>query len=636
MILPSSIDQVMHAADIVEVVGDFVQLKRSGTSMQGLCPFHSEKTPSFSVSPSRQIYKCFGCGEGGNAVNFLMSLEKMSYVEAIRYLADKYKITLEETEMTDEQKESMLEVESLGVVNTAAQKFFVEQLWETDEGKSIGLSYFRERGLSDDIIREWGLGYCPSKRDAFYTWAKENGYPEEILLKAGLIGESNGRYYDKYSDRVIFPIHSLTGKVIGFGARILDSTKKTAKYLNSPENELYHKSKVLYGLYLNKKKIVEKKQVLLTEGYMDVIGLSEYEICTAVASSGTSLTAEQARLIKKYSPTVTVLYDSDEAGLKASLRAIDICLAEGLDIKLVSLEKGEDPDSYVKKHGKQALEDYIQNNQKDFVDFTLDTLLAKDPQDLHKRNEATQTLAQSISQINQIENITLRADYIRKAAQRMTIEERALLNLVNKNQRENNRALSRKPYTETEETSTEEVKSVPTEPQSDHEKNEYAILKLLLKQPKHEVEEGLQVLAWLKELVEGGFILSPKVKQYIKEYAQLADNQPYTETDKLTNHSNPDIVKLTIDLLHTKHKLSPNWERYNISVTDEAEVEEENFEKSILYFQIRNIKKMQQIEMEKLKTETDPKIAQGIIQAIDVLKEEEQNLILQQGTIIYK
>ncbi len=625
----------MNATDVVDVVSDFVQLKRRGSNMQGLCPFHNEKTPSFSVSPSKQIYKCFGCGEAGNAVSFLMNLEKMSYVEAIRYLADKYKIELQETEMSDEQKESFREVESIGIVNNAAQAYFEDQLWNSEEGKNIGLSYFRERGLSDDTIKKWGLGYSPESRSAFYKWASDAGYNDDILLKAGLIGERDGRYYDKYSARVIFPIYSLVGKVLGFGARILDSTKKTAKYLNSPENELYHKSKILYGLSNNKKAIVEEKMALMTEGYMDVIGLSEHEIDTAVASSGTSLTADQVRLLKKYTDNIVMLYDSDAAGLKASMRAIDISLQEGMTIHLVQLKEGEDPDSFVKKYGKNALLDYIREHKKDFVDFTYDAYLSEHPDDIQARNETTNVLAKSLSYITRIEDITLRASYVRKAADRMGIDEKSMLNLVNKYQREEQRKPQRIPSTEQdrEETPISYTAKKPVSP--DHQ-NEKSLLALLLTNPEHMVEEDKNMLTWLKEMVEQNFVISTKVKKFINTYREMYDQNQQVNVEQLTRHRDPEIVDMTIEILHNSHAVSPNWGRYQISITEEDIIEKENFEKTILYFQLRMIKKMIKEELDALENETDIKKTQGIQQSITVLKTAEKELTQRYGTIILK
>ncbi|MDD2279608.1 MAG: DNA primase, partial [Bacteroidales bacterium] len=351
MIDQLTVDRINAAADVVEVIKDYVSLKKRGVNYIGLCPFHNEKTPSFSVSPSKGIYKCFGCGKGGNAVNFIMEHDQMSYVEALKYLANKYNIEFEEKELTPEEIKQRTQRDSLMVVTAWAQGYFTDTLHKHSEGKSIGLSYFRERGFRDDIVEKFQLGYSLEQRDALTEAAQRLGYKKEYLVKAGLsIERDDGSAFDRFFGRVIFPIHSISGRVIAFGGRIMKTDAKAAKYLNSPESEIYHKSNVLYGIYFAKKAITQTDKCYLVEGYTDVISMHQAGIENVVASSGTALTTEQIRLIKRFTPNITVLYDGDTAGINASIRGIDLILEEGLNVKIVLLPEGQDPDNYAKSH----------------------------------------------------------------------------------------------------------------------------------------------------------------------------------------------------------------------------------------------------------------------------------------------
>lgn len=359
MIDQSTIDRIYETAQIVEVVGDFVSLKRRGTNYVGLCPFHNEKTPSFSVSPSRGIYKCFGCGRGGNAVNFIMEHEGLSYYEALRYLARKYNITIVEKEATPEDIALKNERESLLVVTAFAGRFFHETLVSTDEGRAVGLSYFRERGIRDDMIERFQLGYAPENRHAFTDAALEGGYKSEFLVKTGLTIERDGQFFDRFAGRVMFPIHSLSGQIIAFGGRTLFSDKSVAKYINSPESEIYHKSKTLYGIFQARKAIMQHDKCYLVEGYLDVISMHQAGIENVVASSGTSLTNDQIRLIKRFTNNITIVYDGDPAGITAALRGIDMVLEEGLNVRIVLLPEGDDPDSFCRAHHPSEVIDFF-------------------------------------------------------------------------------------------------------------------------------------------------------------------------------------------------------------------------------------------------------------------------------------
>lgn len=434
MIDQHTIDRILDAANIVEVVSDFVTLRRRGANYVGLCPFHDEKTPSFSVSPARGICKCFSCGKGGNSVLFVMEHEQVSFYEALKYLARKYNIEIQEKELTEEEKQRKTDRESMLIVNDFAQKFFTTNLLENVEGRSIGLGYFRERGFGEDIIKKFGLGYSPEKRDALAQEAIRKGYKKEYLLKTGLCLESQqGSLYDRYKGRVIFPIHSLSGKVIAFGGRILKKDEKAAKYVNSPESEVYHKSDVLYGIYHAKQAIVKNDFCYLVEGYTDVLSMHQAGIENVVASSGTSLTPGQIRLIHRFTNNITVLYDGDAAGIKASLRGIDLILQEGMNIKVVLLPDGDDPDSFSKKQSASDFTAYIKAHETDFIRFKTNLLLEGAGNDPIKRATLIGDIVRSIAIIP--DNI-LRSVYVQDCARLLDVDEKMLMREVNKIRRD--------------------------------------------------------------------------------------------------------------------------------------------------------------------------------------------------------
>lgn len=429
MIDQHTIDRIIEAANIVEVVSDFVTLRRRGVNYVGLCPFHDEKTPSFSVSPARGICKCFSCGKGGNSVHFIMEHEQVSYYEALKYLARKYNIEIQERQLSEEEKQRKSDRESMLIVNDFAQKFFTTNLLENVEGRSIGLGYFRERGFGEDIIKKFGLGYSPEKRDALAQEALKKGYKKDYLLKTGLCIESQqGVLYDRYKGRVIFPIHSLSGKVIAFGGRILKKDDKAAKYVNSPESEVYHKSDVLYGIYHAKQAIVKNDFCYLVEGYTDVLSMHQAGIENVVASSGTSLTPGQIRLIHRFTNNITVLYDGDAAGIKASLRGIDLILQEGLNIKVVLLPDGDDPDSFSKKQSAADFTAYIRAHETDFIRFKTNLLLEGAGNDPIKRATLIGDIVRSIAIIP--DNI-LRTIYVQDCARLLSVDEKMLMREVN-------------------------------------------------------------------------------------------------------------------------------------------------------------------------------------------------------------
>lgn len=425
LISKNSIDTIFNTARVEEVIGDFVQLKRAGSSLKGLSPFTDEKTPSFVVSPAKQIWKDFSTGKGGNVVSFLMELEQFSYPEALRWLAKRYNIEIEEdTTFSPEQKEAQKSKESLYILTEVAKNFFVNQLHESEEGNIIGLSYFKERGFSNEIIKRFELGYSPNKWDAFAEYAEKKGYSKEVIEASGLVSyKEDGKRFDKFRERVIFPIYSYSGRPIGFGGRILRNDVKAAKYLNSPENEIYFKSKTLYGLFQAKQAIVKKDECLLVEGYTDVLSMHQAGIENVVASSGTALTKEQIVMIKRLTSHVTVMYDGDAAGIRASFRGIDMILAQELNVKILPLPEGEDPDSFAKKHSSSELSAYIKDHSTDFIKFKANLLLEEAKQDPVKKSELIREIIKSIALIP---NMIQRELYIMETAKIMEIREDVL------------------------------------------------------------------------------------------------------------------------------------------------------------------------------------------------------------------
>src|SRR6056297_1038382 len=432
MIDHNTIQKIIDTADIVDVVQDFVNLKKRGVNYLGLCPFHNEKTPSFTVSPSKGIYKCFGCGKGGNVVNFIMEHEHLSYPEALKYLAKKYHIEVEEKERTAEEIKQHNERESLLVITEYANKYFKNNLFQHDDGKAIGLSYFRERGLNEATIKKFELGYSLDQRDAFFNAARAKGYKKEYIVKTGLVIEKENSLYDRFRGRVMFPIHSLSGNVVGFGGRILKSDAKAAKYLNSPESDIYHKSKVLYGMYQAKQTITKADKCYLVEGYTDVLSMHQNGIENVVASSGTALTEDQIRLIKRFTPNVTIIYDGDEAGIKASLRGIDMVLEQGMNVKVVLLPEGEDPDSFSKNMNVNELNKYIADNEKDFISFKLQLLKKETENDPVKKSQMINDIVRTVSVIP--DGIT-RSVYIKNCSKELDVNEKMLYSEVNKKRR---------------------------------------------------------------------------------------------------------------------------------------------------------------------------------------------------------
>nr|WP_299384900.1 DNA primase [Allomuricauda sp.] len=554
MISKNTIDQVYETARVEEVIGDFVQLKKSGSNFKGLSPFTDERTPSFMVSPVKQIWKDFSSGKGGNVVAFLMEHEHFSYPEAIKYLAKKYNIEIEETEQTDEQKEQANERESMYLVSEYAQKYFSDTLWESEPGKAIGLTYFKERGFTDETIKKFGLGYSLDQWEAFTTEALDKGYQLEFLEKTGLtiVKEQTGgesKTFDRFKGRVMFPIHSMSGRVLGFGGRILTSDKKAAKYLNSPESEIYHKSKVLYGIYYAKQAIAKEDNCFLVEGYTDVIQLYQRGVQNVVSSSGTALTPEQIRLVNRLTKNITVLFDGDAAGLRASLRGIDLILEQGMNVKVCSFPEGEDPDSFAKNNTYEDLVLYLEEHSKDFIQFKTSLLAEEAANDPIKRADTVRDIVNSISKIpDQIK----REIYIQECAKIMHISEEVLYNTLAQINKKDVADASKK--IKQQQKAFEVVKTEkPTEKVDVQYELERKIIEMLLLygDQKQEFEDLV-----LKENEEGDLVLEPEVVEarvYEKVYLDLQEDEI-----ELTNEQFRSIYYKLIEDLNEKEQFTVN------------------------------------------------------------------------------
>ena len=568
MIDQQTINRIFDTADIVEVISEFVQLKKSGTNFKGLSPFSNEKTPSFMVSPSKGIYKDFSSGKGGNVVGFLMEHERLSYPEALKYLAKKYNIEIEEKEKTSEDIRLENERESLIVVTAFAQKYFRETIENTEEGRAIGLKYFMERGVREDIMEKFQLGYCPAGRDAFTKEAEKNGYKSEYLIKTGLTIDHNGRHFDRFSSRVIFPIHSISGTIVGFGGRILRQDKETAKYLNSPESEIYHKSRVLYGLYFAKKSIVHNDRCYLVEGYTDVLAMHQAGIENVVASSGTALTVEQIRLVKRFTSNITIIYDGDEAGIKASFRGIDLILEEGMNVRVLLLPEGEDPDSFSKSRNATDFKTFIAENEKDFITFKTGILLKDTEHDPVGKANLITNIVRSISVIPEAIH---RSVYIRECSTILNVGEKVLYAEVEKIK---SRELEKKWRARmVPEKAAKDIPSQPLVPYfveevySENEEREiidfmlrFGRETLRLKEDDHsEITVAEYIIREIQnENLEFNNLIYRKVFEMVWH---LIENGHELQDNYFAFHEDPKIQELAIDIYTSKYEISKVWLR---------------------------------------------------------------------------
>lgn len=677
MISPNTIQQIMGRTDILDVVGSFVKLKRRGSNYLGLCPFHNEKTPSFTVSPSKEIYKCFGCGKSGNTISFVMEHEKYSYVEALKWLANRYGIEIEETFVSDEQRQQLQAADSLYIINNFAQQFFSRTLFETEEGQDVGLAYFKERGFREEIIRKFQLGYSPEQRDAFTREAIGKQFNPELLVKSGLVANRNDQLMDNYRGRVIFPVHNHSGKVLGFGARILKANEKAPKYINTPENELYIKSKILYGSYFARQAIDKADECLLVEGYTDVVSLHQAGIENVVASGGTSLTPDQLRLIRKYTNNLTIIYDGDAAGIKAALRGLDLALEEGLNVKLVLIPDKEDPDSYVNKVGAAAFTQFIQKNKKDFILFQLEVALADAGTDSVKKSEVVNRMAETIARINKAEDFTRQQDYIKQCAQLLKIDEGGLHALVNKFIRDRVTSMERRqPF--------EEQKQFEQNAQQGAESNfDDSTFNLLFKDDLQEREVARIILEYgikkwddqklvgeyiLEEMVDESLLDNKEVIRLIAVFRELLQRQPEQACRSyFIHHPDSNLSAFAVSLLNFPYEESEHWRSefsqssgYQKSLFEQSyedfirtvspdnndqllrflkigeDKTNEQVESAVNYLKLRKIKRMlleNQLDLEK---EHTPEEFSMLHQTHEHLKQMEIELTRKMGTVIIR
>jgi DNA primase len=641
LIAKETIQEIQNRIDIYDIVGSFVKLKRRGTNYIGNCPFHNEKTPSFTVSPSKEIYKCFGCGKSGNAIGFVMEHEKYSYVEALRWLANRYNIDIIETETSPEYKEQQQTADSLHILNQFAAKYFASQLTTNEEGQNIALSYLKERGFTDAIIEKFQIGYCLNQRDSFTREALKNQYSEEILKKSGLSVERDGQLFDNYRGRIIFPIQNQSGKIIGFGARVIGSSDRGPKYINTPEN----KSKILYGSYFARHPIDKFNECYLVEGYTDVTAMHQAGIENVVASGGTALTIDQLRLIKKYTTNLTIIYDGDKAGVKAALRGLDLAIEEGLNVQLVLIPDNEDPDSYVKKVGADEFRNFINQNKKDFILFQLEVALADAGNDSTRKAAVVNQIAESISKLSRAEDFTRQQDYIKRCSSILRVDEQGLTALVKKltieklgkEEKKFQRAQEDQPSEQQEQEKEEQTLDLLFK----DEMNEQAVVRSLIEFGHQPYEEASSVADFifleiekdgLEDLFDNKLLVG-----IINEYKQSISIGNRPDEKYFLYHSNPQIGQMAVSLLTEKHQISPNWTKfYQGNILNRDQLYREEVRSSMTYLKLKKVKRLiveNQFDLEKEQSEDDLII---LLQTHKHLKELEMQLMKDIGTVIFK
>lgn len=625
MIPRSKIDEIVDAAHIEDVVGEYISLKKRGSNLLGLCPFHNEKTPSFNVSPAKGIYKCFGCGKAGNSVNFIMEYEHLDYIQALKFLAEKYRIEWPEREISSEElqaeKQLKSERESLQIINNFAENYFAEVLLNDEEGQAIGLSYFEERGFRPETIEKFKLGYSKDSWDHFTNAALKNGFNIELLKKAGLVKESEqGKQYDAYRGRVMFTIHSLSGKPIGFAGRFLKKDPKSPKYVNSPETELYHKSNELYGLYYGRNAISKSGFVYLVEGYTDVISMHQAGVENVVASSGTSLTENQIKLIKRFTSDVCVLYDGDAAGIKASLRGIDMLLEAGLNVKTVSFPDGEDPDSYCQKAGPEGFAKFLDENKKDFILFKTSLLAADAGNDPVKKAQLIREIVESISKIP---DAFKRMGFIKETGRLLQVDEQLLVTEANRILRNKASADAKTEIAalpEPETTYQDELRELLDVQHHDHQ--EIDLLRTLLSYANQPIDGYKNVAHYILHMIAEDEMEIEN--QVIIQIIQLIQEQLEAETiqiSSLVNHEDPKVSKMVADILSNSIEISPNWGiKFNLIIEQPGSNYQYDIESSLGRLKLKNIEKM-------IRHNQDAFNQAGSDESIDALMRVHQHLI---------
>lgn len=614
MIPRETINQIIETARIEDVVGEFVTLRKRGSNLWGVCPFHKEKTPSFSVNPARNIFKCFGCGKAGNSVHFIMEHEHYSYPEALRFLAKKYGIKIEEREQTPEELAAQNERERMFNINSFAQEYFSNIMMTSDEGQSVGLAYFHERGFRDAIINRFQLGYCPNSGSAFTDYAIQHGYDKDLLIKVGLTGSYEDRIYDRYQGRVIFPIHNLTGKVIGFGGRILTKEKTKAKYVNSPESEIYNKSQTLYGIFFARNEISRLDNCILVEGYADVLSMHQAGIENVVASSGTSLTTEQIRMISRYTKNITMLYDGDAAGIHAALRGTNMILEEGMNVRIVVLPPEDDPDSFVQNNPIEVVTKYLADNAKDFIGFKTNLLLKDAQNDPIKRASVIKDIVETIAVIP---DPIYRATYIKECSRTLEMPEQTLTNEVNKILRAKLRKqLGLDPKQDSQLTYQEyqtyqpqqQVEPEPSTPIGFFQERE--LVKLLLSHGSEtlDLDDYTTTIASLivDDLKNDGLLFRDEThKKIFDAFDRGLDTGELPTVQDFTSSEDQDVAVLAADLLSSQYKLD-DWQRHRIVVKTEDDVLKKTVLSSILRFKDMVIEDRRTAVVKELQSCTDP------------------------------
>ena len=646
MISQETIQQIISRIDIIEIITSFIKLKKRGVNYIGLCPFHNEKSPSFTVSPSKEIYKCFGCGRSGNTISFLMEHEKYSYVEALRWLAAKYNVQIEETETSPEHKEQIQTADSLYIINKFAQQFFSENLLNTDEGKDVGLSYLKERGFRDEAIKKFELGYNPEGRDIFTKAATAAQFSGTLLQRSGLVVARENGLQDNYRGRIIFPVHNQSGKIAGFGARLIRKNDKAPKYINTPENEIYVKSKILYGSYFARQAIDKANECLLVEGYTDVIALHQAGVENVVASGGTSLTPDQLRLIKKYTHNLTILYDGDSAGIKAALRGLDLALEEGLDVRLVMLPDQEDPDSYIHKNGTAAFTRFIQANKKDFIIFQLEYALKDAGDDTGKRSHVVNQIAETISKINKAEDFTKQQDYIKKTAELLSIDERGMHVLVNKYIREKLAKDQRKTGT-TERIFQEPAGEVAEFIEGDNdalellnkdEQSERAVVRCLIEFGLKEWEQERTVADYLLyDCIDDETITSIELWNIITTYKTWYEAKLEPTAKNFLYSEDFAMSRLVVSIIEAPYEISPGWQKnYEMPVPSRDDNYREEIVSTLRYLELKKIKKLIAFNQKEIETTTSPERQLLLMQTHIRLKDIETSITKNIGAVIIK
>jgi DNA primase len=651
MISQQTIQQILSSIHIIDIVGSFVNLKKRGANYLGLCPFHNEKSPSFTVSPSKEIYKCFGCGRSGNAISFLMEAEKYSYVEALRWLAAKYNIAVEETEVSPAIKIQQQLSDSVYAINTFAQKFFTDQLHQTEEGKNIALSYLAHRGFTENTLIKFQLGYSPENKTSFANTVVAHQFNSEYLLKTGLVVMRNEELVDNYRGRIIFPIHNNSGRIIGFGARLIKKNDKAPKYINTPENELYVKGKILYGIYFARQAIDKHDECLLVEGYTDVISLHQAGIENVVASGGTALTIDQLRLIKKYTKNLTIIYDGDGAGIKAALRSIDMALEEGLQVQLVLIPDKEDPDSYVNKLGAAAFRTFIANNKKDFILFQLQTALQAAGTNSSQKAALVNQIAATIAKINKAEDFTKQQDYIRQCAQLLSIDEQGMNNLVNTFIRERvtsieNKQSSASPTASTTAQSTG-VATVQENTLQDEaaaqllfqdEMQERAVVRSLLEFGLKDWSPTKKVADYFfEEMIEEELFDNQQLYRVLQHYKTWYEAGLQPTLKNFLYHEDQALSAVAVSIMDVQYQLSDKWKsEFEMSVPTREETYQQEVISTLTYLKLRKIKRMILHNQQDLEKATTAEEQLMLIQTHQHLKQLEQSLIKEVGTVIMK